>query len=93
MSDCGIEHHNKVITDCLRCGAPVCCPDCCFIDTLFSENKKLQEENKKLKTAPLYESNRNLVSENEKLKEAMKAELKRCGGTVPILSECLEELE
>jgi len=34
-----------------------------------------------------------LQKENIKLKEAMKAELKRCGGTVPILSECLEGIE
>jgi len=29
---------------------------------------------------------------NRKMKEAIEAELKRCGGTVPILSKCLREL-
>lgn len=32
-------------------------------------------------------------AENKKLKGAIKAELERCGGTVPILTEVLKELE
>lgn len=26
---CGNGHDTHLITNCLRCGAPVCCPDCC----------------------------------------------------------------
>jgi len=73
-------------------------------DTLNPEIEKLQKENNKLREWKTefnecgyfkdYESSiMRLKKENLKLKEAMKAELKRRGGTVPILSECLEEME
>ncbi len=34
-----------------------------------------------------------LEQENEKLKNAIKAELKRCGGIVPILNEVLNDIK
>lgn len=38
--ECGAD----LIGPCFRCGAPVCCPQCCLIDTLRADLKAAQEE-------------------------------------------------
>ena len=49
---------------------------------------------RKLKEAEslLHEDIKKLVEENKKMKRAIRDELKRCDGTVSILSKCLREL-
>jgi len=65
-----------------------------IIEDIDTDYTSLDHEEKKWHWCDGYNyAKKKLQKENLKLKEAMKAELKRCGGTVPILSECLEELK
>ena len=52
MSD-NCEHcgANLNVNGCLVCGAPVCCPQCCKIESLTSQLSEVKEERDKLKSA------------------------------------------